>query len=852
MTSNFVPTATNMVALVRNIIQGYRMGSVRALAQEPVQNSKDAAAKRGVAHVEYRLHQRTSSNGGDIYILTVTDSKTTGLRGPVHSLEDIVHGEALTEGENWAAFEGMGYTKKSTDDALGTRGQGKAAFLYHSRLPRVSSSGQDRMMILYDTLLADGTYRLGVRYASPSDTVQAPPFTGDQARSTVSSSYISEDSTEIELGLDPLASVGTRIIVPHLSQEAVEAIHSGELYQWLQRCWWRAIQTGLNINVVDELGNTKSVAVPSWWQAEPWKKSKSVSGVRVYNRIDIADALRIKRIVLLYDESLDDSDIDGVSPQFCGVQLLRGQQWIETLGLELSDYIPRDKRPGFRGFVEFDRHTESELRRAENSQHESFDRRMFGVRPLITAIENKVKEFAKEQGWTTEEITRPAPRGEQDAAMEFLRFLSPNARRNPKNGRAPSYTGQLEMDMSETDRWECNLRLDFPDPSSARVDWGQEIRNVEVDVRLEPQRSKRATVSLEVAYAADKTSVTSVESLELDLLDGNGVAQFNDFQVITGQPAPKKLSCARVGKYRLTARVESNGFPVARSSRNFYVKEEPPLHDSNLRTVSISAENHTTPQRRRINSGDTLGVQISVTNRTSELQTLALTASLGDLLLADKLQVEVEGTPPGASPVRVAGLQRQITVNPTIPGHRQSIQLPAGRHNISADLYLNEEIVAHASHPVYVDVDPVQPEDWPPFQIEEILGERHPRWQFRRNGQDDLVLQYPPAYPLYRALDASPSRSGTRLSGVSAFVVDVCAEGIVEWAMEPLDESDSSRLDLLLGDAPAGAKPDIWEHYREKMQELAGLRRDPKQVDRYGHLVRECAALSLSLFEERR
>ena len=849
MTSRFVPTVTNMVTIVQNIIQGYRFGPIRALAQEPVQNSKDAA--RGHAQVEYRLHKRRSTDGTEGYMLTVTDCNTSGLDGPVLSFDDIQkRGNVLGRGDNWAAFEGMGYTKEH-ESALGSRGQGKAAFLYHSHLPRATSS-QDRMIILYDTLLDNGAYRLGVRYANPFDTVQSPPFSGDQARLTVSSRYTSADGTEIDLGLAPLASVGTRIIVPHLSQEAVEAIHSGELYKWLQRCWWRAIQTGLNINVIDELGNTKSVTVPSWWRTEPWRKSKSVSGVRVYNRIDVANTMRIKRIVLLYDESLDDSDIEGVSPQFCGVQLLRGQQWIETLGLELSDYIPRDKRPGFRGFVEFDRKTERELRKAETSQHESFDRRISGVKALITAIENKVKEFAKEQGWTTEEISRPASRGEQDAAMEFLRFLSPNARRNPKNGRTPSHTGQLEMDISETDRWECNLRLDFPDSSSARVDWGQEIRNIEVDVGLKPGRSKRVKVSLEVAYAADKTSVTSVGSLEVDLLDGNGIAQFSDFQVIAGRSAPKKLSCPRVGKYRLTARVESNGLQVARSSRNFYVQEEPPLRDPKLYTVSISAENHTTPQRRRINSGDTLGVQISLTNRTSEPQTLALTASLGDLLLADKLQVEMEGTPPGASPVRVAGLQSQIAVNPTTPSHQQSIQLPAGRHNISADLYLNEEIVAHTSHPVYIDVDLVQPENWPPFRIEQISGEgHHPRWQFRRNSPDDLALQYPPAYPLYRALDASPSRGGTWLSGVSAFVVDVCAEGIIEWAMESLDAGDSSRLEQLLDDAPSGADPDIWEDYREKMEELAGLRRT-QQVDRYGHLVRECAALSLSLFEERR
>ena len=93
-----------------------------------------------------------------------------------------------------------GYTKED-EDALGSRGQGKAAFLYHSHLPPSASFCQDRMMILYDTLLADGTYRLGVRYANPSDTVQSPPLSEDQARSTVSTRFTSTDGTEIELSL---------------------------------------------------------------------------------------------------------------------------------------------------------------------------------------------------------------------------------------------------------------------------------------------------------------------------------------------------------------------------------------------------------------------------------------------------------------------------------------------------------------------------------------------------------------------------------------------------------------------------------------------------------------------------
>ena len=846
MVSQFVPTVTNMVAIVRNIIQGYRMGPIRALAQEPVQNSKDAA--RGKVEVEYRLYTRQSVDGTEGFMLTVTDQNTSGLDGPVLSFEDIQNrGNVLGRDDNWAAFEGMGYTKED-ESALGSRGQGKAAFLYHSRLPPADSFRQDRMMILYDTLLSDGTYRLGVRYANPIDSVQSPPFTGEQARSTVSSRYTSADGTEIELGLSPLTSVGTRIIVPHLSQEAVDAIHSGELYQWLQRCWWRAVQTGLSINIVDEQGNARSLTVPHWWHSEPWKKPGPT--VKVFNDIDVADDLRIKRIVLLYDETLNEPDIDGSPHQFYGVQLLRGQQWIETLGSELSDYIPRDKRPGFRGFVEFDRSTDRVLRRAENSQHEGFDRRVSGVKTLISAIDNRVEEFSKEQGWTTQEITRPSPGVERNAALEFLRFLSPDARRNSQNGRASPGSAQLEMNLQETDRWKCDLHLDFPDPASPRIDWGQSLRNVEVEVSLEPRRSEQATVSLELSYHADKTAAVPIESRELALRDGGAVTHFGEFQVINGRPSPNKLRCTLSGKYRLTARVESHGVQVARSSRTFYVKEDPPRHSSNPYTVSISVENHTTPQRR-INSGDTVGVQVSVTNRTSQAQILALTASFGDLLLADSLSVQTDGTPPGASPVRVAGVQTQLLVNPAAASPQLSVDLPPGKHDLRADLCLAGEVVAHARHTVYVEVDPVQPDNWPPFRIEQITGEgHHPRWQFQKN-QDDWTLQYPPTYPLYRALDSSPNQSGPRLSGVSAFVVDVCAEGIIEWAMEPLDAGNSTRLDELLSGAPPGADLDRWEDYCEKMWEVASLRRGQEQLDKYGELVRVCAALSLSLFEER-
>ncbi|MYF78503.1 MAG: hypothetical protein F4180_00975 [Chloroflexi bacterium] len=86
------------------------------------------------------------------------------------------------------------------------------------------------------------------------------------------------------------------------------------------------------------------------------------------------------------------------------------------------------------------------------------------------------------------------------------------------------------------------------------------------------------------------------------------------------------------------------------------MNEDPPERHSKPYTISISVENHSTGQRR-INSGDTVGVQISVTNHTAESQTLQLTASLGDLLLADMAPVVTQGIPAGATPSRVPGVQ---------------------------------------------------------------------------------------------------------------------------------------------------------------------------------------------------
>ena len=405
------------------------------------------------------------------------------------------------------------------------------------------------------------------------------------------------------------------------------------------------------------------------------------------------------------------------------------------------------------------------------------------------------------------------------------------------------------------------MRLDLPDSRTTRVNWGQSIENVETIVRAQSSgglEAKRVTVTLELKRVGDNSAPILIASQEVAMLNGEAVAAFGNYQVITGTPLPQKLQCDKPGKWRILTRVTA-GTEVAHASRSIFVHEDPPEQEiPKPYALSISVENHSDPRRGRINSRDIVGVQINVTNRTPDAIELELEASLGNSLLADGLLVEVSGTPLGDSPKRASGYVGRIIVNPSVPQLSDTslvpIELPPGRHHLRADLRLKEtgEIIAYASKGLDIEVDPAQQSSWPPFQIEQIPGEDpHPRWQFRKQSDDEWVLQYPLSYPIYRALNANGSRNGLPLAGGSAFIVEICAEGLIEWSLEPLDHGDRSRLEELVSGVPEGSDFDRWQDYCDAMEELARLRPTPDDPDQYFRRVRACVSVMLHLFEAR-
>ncbi len=863
----FTNTSSHMVQEVINIIDGYKMGALRALAQEPVQNALDAV-RRGckTVEVEYRLLRRVSDSGESCFLLTVTDSGTTGLRGPLVNAQELQQRNyQLKPEENWAAFEAQGYTKEN-EDALGSRGQGKSAFLYHSHVP----GDTRRMLMLYDSLLEDGEYRLGMRFARPVDQVMAPPLYGEEARQAIrSADYSIDGDMTVPLGLEPLRDIGTRIIVPYLDHDVVDAIRpGGELASWLERCWWRAIQLGrLSIRVVDDTsGEREEIAVPSWWQGMPRIKGKPSKKGRWFDShngrrscewrdLPFGDEHRIRRLVMLHSDTLEADELSN-EPEWAGIQLLRGSQWIETRGArqDYGDLVPRDKRTGFRGYVEFDKSTDSMLRAAEYSQHDGFDARGKKgeiVRALRRKLDEIVREFSDGMGWESSPSrdSQQATRREKTTHARLLEtFLSPKARKanSLKPGEAPDSDKLL---------WDCRLDLEYPDPKSARFDWGQSISRVYVEVGAEPSEALNGSADLILEWVDDAGKAQELrrfqEAITRQWNTDRVYRQFElgDWQVLRGRARrEQQIECPAPGQCRLRAVVEHRGERVKSAARAVYVEcEPPPPPEQRPVTLSISAKNVSVKNQKRIDHGQVLMIHISARNRRPDADTLYLRATFADEVLARHEQVELSGTPAGDTPYKhpILTIKRQL-LDPlqSAPSKVDDVQSmimddSSGIYHVRAELVdKHGEFVAAASERVYFQRDPGKAVNKMPFDIEQKA--QIPMWELN---EDLTILSYCGEHPLYKELPY-PQRQHRSLHGRLAFIAEISANGLLEWALRPKEHGDDSHYDHLYDE---GRGDGMWDAFNRGLENLSQTAESPI---RFSKAWRETVAIMLSIFAQ--
>jgi len=869
----FANTSTNMAQVVSSIIDGYRMGALRALAQEPVQNALDAKRDgQGRVAVEYRLLRREMPDGRGCYLLTVTDTGTTGLRGPLVSNEELEGRDfKLRPEENWAAFEGHGYTKEN-EDALGSRGQGKAAFLYHSHVPGKTR----RMAMLYDTRLEGGEYRLGMRFARPVDQILTPPLYNDEAKAAIQNdAFPLEGDLAIPLGLKPLRDIGTRVIVPFLDEGAVGEIKpGGELSRWLQRCWWRAIQLGkLAIRVVDdESGDEESIQPPDWWQNLPRSRGKPPTDGKWFDLLDggracewrnchFGDKQKIHRLVLLHSEDLPEDEISD-QPEWSGIQLLRGKQWIETYGAkeEYGDFIPAEKRGGFRGYVEFAEHTERALRHreVESSQHDYFNRRKKIISNIRALLRERVRDFSHEMGWleAADTTQQAVSQREKDTHMRFLEtFLNPSGRK-PKTG-----TGKGEADGEQL-LWDLRLDLDYPDPKSARVDWGQSIRRVYVEAGCEPGDELMGSADLILEWVDDRSKSRTLLKKEAAIGTGWGEGriqeqfELGDWQILRGKGNNKRqIGHAEKGEYQLRARIEYRGELVKRAARTVYVQTEPPPPpEKNPITLSISVTNVTDGEKKRIDHGEVLQVDIFSRNYLPEdlSVTLLASADFEDTPYARGMPVDLKGSPAGDTPSKkpILTIRRQLLEPQRLSLSKREdiaqVTMPeaSGIFSIRAELHDGQgKLLANARQPLHFQRDPGRAKDRLPFVIEQVSGQKE-MWKLNEELSE---LTYPGDYPLRKELP-DVKRQGRPLQGKNAFIAEISANGLLEWALRPkLNDGDDSNYDQLLETISSPDDPE-WEGYIRKLDNLGkGAEAGPLA---FAETCRETVAIMLDIFSQ--
>ncbi|MDD9957128.1 MAG: hypothetical protein OXP68_13020 [Anaerolineaceae bacterium] len=853
----FVNTSANMVQLVDNIVDGYKMGPIRALAQEPVQNALDAR-RSGKVFVEYRLLRRETNSGQSCHTLTVTDWGTFGLKGPILPPGDL-DSNGNRRDHNWADFEAQGFTKED-EDALGSRGQGKAAFLYHSDVPSDFRS----MVILYDTLLENGEYRLGMRICRPGDKVFSPPLLDAKARQAIQQDSYNFGGIDIPLALEPLREIGTRIVVPFLGQDALEAFRDGELAGWLQRCWWRAIQTKkLDIRVVDENGNSTTIDIPRWWQDLPRKTGQPAQLIKGRNGTALMmwedqlihqGRLKVKRLVLFHDDALTDDEINGElreHPEYAGIQLLRKQQWIETLGVrgEFWEEIPKDKQAGFRGFVEFDRDSDKELRKIENSQHDGFRRKDGGHKRAIRSwLKEKVHHFSTQMEWIEDTTV------DEKDATEIERKVG---KRIAGTFLVPNYRHGSNSSFEKQEQWTCSLHLDYPRSGTTKVNYGDELKNLNVTVDFQSEESQAFAFDLLLTLTDSDGVRHTLLRKESELFHSNYICRCKDWQVLQGRGNlnRRQMSCPHPGVYTLRAEVYVGGVPVAESARRLYVAcEPPPPPPQKPQTLSISVVNLDDPNQLRVRSGDRLLAQISVTNRSIEDFEGFVVASLNGETLVSDASVSLAGTLAGDSPLRESAWFGEIClvlkgdVKRTLDEVAKPFTSEPGRVELRADLYAREDremqaSLSHAKKVIWFENEPSATDSDLPFLIKSTNNHRCPAMWWLQGEGDSHTLFYRKEYPLRTAL---------KQASVEVYTEEIVFNGLLDWALRPVEHGDASNLSQMRDMQLEGIGIALHDDYQRRLDELESLAisTDSSSLE-ISQKIRETVALMQRILRER-
>jgi len=538
-------TVRNWPEDVKAIVDGYREHTVvsHAVQKDAIQNGWSARKNRRGGGWSFTFELLEAK---DRKFFLMTDQGTTGLTGRVLTAEE--YEMDLPAEERWGRFEGVAFTQPRAERTLGSRGRGKFIFVGASK----------EHTILYDTLRDDGTYRFGFRTVIRTESPVAAED-GEEGRRKI---------REVTGNLiEPLSSVGTRVIIVNPIDELVEDLKRGRFLRYIGETWWEIIlKYGATIKVKTE-GREQTATIPKEFDLREEDGGGFKVWVKRNQRIPAGfREIRIKNLHMVYssDRPIPD-DIRGVALQRDGMKICTIEP--RYLGREIAERLY--------GYINFDAHTEEALLVDEGIEHYSYDFR----KPLPGAIKRFVEDemirFAQEKlgyGVDAREVRRQQQRNAErralTAANAFARALGIGTGPGPTGGgnggeRVPK---EVRIQVEE---------LSLPRPSDLRVNYGESVGNIKLRVANDGDRDTDMRLRLFLRYY-DKVLKTFV--------DQDVRVSAHSISEVFG-PFEEKLSEAEypdTGKYTIAARIislmdEDKGAELDYKTKSFYLEEDPPM-----------------------------------------------------------------------------------------------------------------------------------------------------------------------------------------------------------------------------------------------------------------------------------
>lgn len=541
----------NYIAICNNIADSYPLGVAHGLQKDAIQNAVDA--RRGKRKVRVHFELITNSNGE---FLTITDSKTIGLTGPIlydaESYEDDLPREY-----HWARFESFAFTKDDPD-AIGARGQGKFIFL------RASS----KYTMYYDTLREDGLYRVGGTQATKTGCPILPPKETEPWEGELGESELSK-----RCGFAPIRNIGSRIIIADPIDEVREEIEDGTFLKAIEETWFRAIKKQALEVLITYSGKSHYAKVPSPY---PFAR-KDTPDIKVWilgsdfsdNTIAVhGERFRIKSFHAVYhDEGPEiEESLQGIAIVHNGMKIC---------SIEMNSAPPK-VRERIAGFIEFDQQLERELRKGENqhTNHYNLKWRRKIPHEIRSYVQQQLEAFGQSKlgfGADPREIKKRKRTNAEEWAMRQLLHHAHDLDLFGAKGIMPP-----PIDSPPTPPKFLGVSINnftFPTPEIApRINWGQKFEDITITAFNRTENDLKVSTLTQILHG-DSLVLQPIERQEVSLPSKNKF-RTNAFDIDIVEylyPAP--------GLYRISASLfdAETGDRLDRVSRKFWVEKDAPL-----------------------------------------------------------------------------------------------------------------------------------------------------------------------------------------------------------------------------------------------------------------------------------